>query len=133
MLTISNTNCNSKKLSEKICEFETNEIKTNIKQKNPSNVKRSKESKLLNFEKNVNTIFKSEKFLLNGISDHDGIVNFLKDKDECLKKIELNDSIVYDNEKKLVESSIIENNRDVIDSFFSVESSDCAKEIYELL
>ena len=92
-----------------------------------------KESKLLNFEKNVNTIFKSEKFLLNGISDHDGIVNFLKDKDECLKKIELNDSIVYDNEKKLVESSIIENNRDVIDSFFSVESSDCAKEIYELL
>ena len=83
------------------------------------------------------------------------IENFLKEKDECLKKMELDDSISYknfdehrksvnvknkytshqnlksvDNQKLL---KIKNNNQKVIDSFLSNKSVDSIEEILELL
>ena len=133
MSSISKNNNNSKKLRTNICEFEPNDIKEDIKSPNKNNEKQLKNDELSSFEENIKTIFECKKIIINGIYDHDGMVNFLKDKDECLQKIELNDSIIYDNGRKFEESSTIQNNRDVIDSFFSLESSDCVEDIYESL
>ena len=41
------------------------------------------------FENQIKKIFKKKKFVLNNQYDHNGVKDFLKEKEECLKKIEL--------------------------------------------
>ena len=107
------------------------------------------------FENQIKKIFQQKKFFINNQYDQNGVENFLKEKDECLKKMELDDSISYknfdehrksvnvknkytshqnlksvDNQKLL---KIKNNNQKVIDSFLSNKSVDSIEEILELL
>ena len=107
------------------------------------------------FENEIKKIFQQKKFLINNQYDHHGVKNFLKEKDECLKKMELDDSILYINlnvHKKIEnkknqcknhknlksvnnkEKTEIKNlNQKVIDSFISNESRESIEEILKLL
>ena len=107
------------------------------------------------FENQIKKIFQQKKFFINNQFDHNGVQNFLNEKDECLKKIELNDSILDENKnsnKKFKNETnknkspqnlksvdikkqikIKNNNKIVSDSFLSNKSGDSIKEILELL
>ena len=47
------------------------------------------------FESQIKKIFQQKKFFIDNQYDHNGVERFLKEKDECLKKMELDDSILY--------------------------------------
>ena len=118
-------------------------------------IKESTKDKESDFESKIQKIFQQKKFFINNQYDHQGVENFLKEKDECLKKMELNDSILYksSNEQKKSKSQkkkfknhdnlnsidikkkikIENNNQIVVDSFISNESGECIEEILELL
>ena len=106
------------------------------------------------FENQIKKIFDKKKFNLNNQYDQDGVKNFLNEKDECLTKIELNDSILYkklnvckknknvNNRYKsqqnlksvdLKKIQIKNNNQKVIDSFLSNKSGDDIDELLQLL
>ena len=107
------------------------------------------------FENQIKKIFQKKKFFINNQYDQNGVENFLKEKDECLKKIELDDSISYKNlnvhkkgnneknqfknHRNLIsvdikkQTKIENNNQKVIDSFLSNKSGDSIEEILELL
>ena len=107
------------------------------------------------FENQIKKIFQQKKFFINNQYDQSGVENFLKEKDECLKKIELDDSISYKNlnvhkkgnneknqfknHRSLIpvdikkQTKIENNNKKVIDSFLSNKSRDSIEEILELL
>ena len=107
------------------------------------------------FENQIKKIFQQKKFFINNQYDQNGVENFLKEKDECLKKIELDDSISYKNlnvhkkgnneknqfknHRNLIsvdikkQTKIENNNQKVIDSFLSNKSGDSIEEILELL
>ena len=108
------------------------------------------------FERQIKKIFHRKKFLINNQYDHNGAKNFLKEKDECLKKIEMeDDSILYkkvnmhkkskhqknrykshqnlklvDNKEKV---KIKTNNQKVIDSFLSNKSGEIIEELLNSL
>ena len=107
------------------------------------------------FENQIKKIFQRNKFNINNQYDHSGVKSFLIEKDECLKKMELNDSILYKNLNmskkiknqknnykihKIIKSIDIKekikietNNKKVIDSFLSNKSGGSIEEILELL
>ena len=108
------------------------------------------------FENQIKKIFQQKKFFINNQYDHNGVKSFLKEKDECLKKMELDDSILYKNLKNLnvykknenkknkshkclksvdnkEKMETKNNNQKVADSFLSNKSIDCIEEILELL
>ena len=107
------------------------------------------------FENQIKKIFQQKKFFINNQYDQNGVENFLKEKDECLKKIELDDSISFKNlnvhkkgnneknqfknHRNLIpvdikkQTKIENNNKKVIDSFLSNKSGDSIEEILELL
>ena len=110
------------------------------------------------FENKIKKIFQRKKFFIDNQFDHNGVKNFLKEKDECLKKIELvdldnfisyknlnvnkkckNEKNQYKSNKnfKFVDSKkeikIKNNNRKVINSFLSNKSGDSIEVILELL
>ena len=116
-------------------------------------VKESTKDKESDFESKIQKIFQQKKFFINNQYDHNGVKSFLKEKDECLKKMDLDDSILYkklnvykknenkknkshkglksvDNKQKIETKN---NNQKVIDSFLSNKSIDCIEEILELL
>ena len=130
---------------------------TKPKLKSEKELKHDKDSE---FENKIKKIFQQNKFCINNEYDHNGAEKFLKEKDECLKKIEFDDSnsILYENlnmnkrskkEKNKYKShqnlgsvdikrqtQIKNNNQRVIDSFLSNESGksgDSIEEILELL
>ena len=105
------------------------------------------------FENQIKKLFDEKKFILNNQYDQDGVINFLKDKDECLTKMELNDSILYKklnvhkkNKNKHYKShknlksvgikkliQIKNSNQKLIDSFLSNKSRDDIEELLQLL
>ena len=103
------------------------------------------------FESQIKKIFQQKKFSIDNQYDHNGVESFLKEKDECLKKMELDDSILYKdlnmkkksknqkneykshNNLKPEDIKIKNNNQKVIDSFISNKSEGCIEELLELL
>ena len=103
------------------------------------------------FESQIKKIFQQKKFSIDNQYDHNGVESFLKEKDECLKKMELDDSILYKdlnmkkksknqkneyknhNNLKPEDIKIKNNNQKVIDSFISNKSEGCIVELLELL
>ena len=107
------------------------------------------------FESQIKKIFQQKKFSIDNQYDHNGVESFLKEKDECLKKMELDDSMLYinlnvhkkienkknqcKNHKNLKSVDIKEKpeikniNKKVIDSFISNESRESIEEILKLL
>ena len=107
------------------------------------------------FENQIKKIFQQKKFIINNQYDHNGVKSFLEEKDECLKKMELDDSILYKdlnlhkknkNQKNHYGSQknlriaginkitqIKNNNQYVIDSFISYKSRASIEKMLELL
>ena len=105
------------------------------------------------FENQIKKIFQQKKFFINNQYDHNGVKIFLEEKDECLKKMDLDDSILYKNENKKSKNEknqykihknlkisdnkekteIENNNQKVIDSFISSNSGSSIEKILELL
>ena len=107
------------------------------------------------FENQIKKIFQQKKFFINNQYDHNGVKIFLEEKDECLKKMDLDDSILYKNlnaDKKSknkknqnkihknlkpddnkAKTEIENNNQKVIDSFISSNSGSSIEKILELL
>ena len=107
------------------------------------------------FESQIKKIFEQKKFFINNQYDFNGVKIFLEEKDECLKKIELDDSVLFKNlnvdkrskneknqneiNKDLAQvndkekTEIKNNNQIVIDSFISSKSADSIEEMLVLL
>ena len=117
--------------------------------------KKSKCDTKSEFENQIKKIFQQKKFFINNQYDHNGVKIFLEEKDECLKKMDLDDSILYknlnENKKSKNEKNqykihknlkisdnkekteIENNNQKVIDSFISSNSGSSIEKILELL
>ena len=102
-----------------------------------------------NFEKKVQKMFERKKFVLDNSFDYEGSENFLKDKDECMKNMNLSDEIEEENPskrfkrkqkfKRIMKSSDDRRTSKIIqrrkkrESFFSFGSSGCVDEVLNLL
>ena len=138
-------NCTNPKTSSCI------NIQSKLIQKNESTIDTGSE-----FENEIKILFQQRKFIINNQYDHNGVENFLKEKDECLRKMEMvDDSILYKNldirkksknKKNRYKShknlkpininqaiKIRNSNQKVIDSFLSNKSGECIEEILKLL
>ena len=100
------------------------------------------------FEKKVQKIFMENKFVIGNAYDHDGSEKFLKDKDECMKNMFLNDEIeekssrkksrFNKNFKRIFKStdkrtSKIKQKRNQRESFFSIGGSGYLDDVMNLL
>ena len=86
----------------------------------------------INFENKVVKMFKRNKFKLSNEFNQKNSEIFLKDKDECMKEEDLDDTIPH-KKKKHLDFSRIKKNYNKINSFYSIESSNYVKEIVDLL
>ena len=126
-----NTQNNSKDNNK----FETC-IKENISPSFNSKRKIKSENKLeinveTNFEKKVRKMFSRKKFKLSKEFNQKNSEIFLKEKDEFMKEVILDDTISR-NKKKNLDFSAIKKNQNK-NSFYSVGSSNYVKEIVDLL
>ena len=118
------------------CNFETY-IEENIPPSYNPNRKIKSENKLeihggTNFEKKIKKMFDRKKFKLSDEFNQKNSELFLKDKDECMREVDLDDRIP-NNKKKHLDVSGIKSNYNKINSFYSIESSNYVKEIVDLL
>ena len=88
--------------------------------------------KKTNFEKKVSKLFDKKKFKLSNKFNQKNSEIFLKEKDECMKEMNLEDSIPLNKKKRLYYSKI-KKNSNKLNSFYSVASSEYVKEIVDLL
>ena len=86
----------------------------------------------INFENKVEKMFKRNKFKLSNEYNQKNSEIFLKDKDECMKEEDLDDTIPH-KKKKHLDFSRIKKNYNKINSFYSIESSNYVEEIVDLL
>ena len=86
----------------------------------------------INFENKVVKMFKRNKFKLSNEFNQKNSEIFLKDKDECMKEEDLDDTIPH-KKKKHLDFSRIKKNYNKINSFYSIESSNYVEEIVDLL
>ena len=86
----------------------------------------------INFENKVEKMFKRNKFKLSNEFNQKNSEIFLKDKDECMKEEDLDDTIPH-KKKKHLDFSRIKKNYNKINSFYSIESSNYVEEIVDLL
>ena len=84
------------------------------------------------FEKKVKKMFDRKKFKISNEFNQKNSEIFLKDKDECMKDEELDDTIPH-KKKKHLDFSRIKKNYNKINSFYSIESSNYVEEIVDLL
>ena len=84
------------------------------------------------FEEKIEKMFDRKKFKISNKFNKKNSEIFLKDKDECMKKINLDDTIPNKSNKNLKLSSI-KKNSNIKNSFYSIESSNYVKEIVDLL
>ena len=118
------------------CNFETCIEEKNISPSYNPNRKIKSENKLeihgeTNFEKKIKKMFDRKKFKLGNEFNQKNSEIFLKDKDECMKDVVLDDTIPH-NKKKHLDLSGIKKNQ-IQNSFCSVGSSVYVKEIVDLL
>ena len=85
-----------------------------------------------NFEKKVKKMFIRKKFKLSNEFNQKNSEIFLKNKDECMKDVYLDDTIP-NKKKKNLNYSKINKNYSKINSFYSIGSSNYVKEIIDLL
>ena len=86
----------------------------------------------INFENKGEKMFKRNKFKLSNEFNQKNSEIFLKDKDECMKEEDLDDTIPH-KKKKHLDFSRIKKNYNKINSFYSIESSNYVEEIVDLL
>ena len=86
----------------------------------------------INFEKKVKNMFDRKKFKLSNEFNEKNCEIFLRDKDECMKDVILDDTIPH-KKKKHLDFSGIQKNYNKINSFYSIGSSGYVKEIVDLL
>ena len=84
------------------------------------------------FEEKIEKMFDRKKFKISNKFNKKNSEIFLKDKDECMKKINLDDTIPNKSNKNLKLSSI-KKNSNIKNSFYSIESSNYVKDIVDSL
>ena len=84
-----------------------------------------------NFEKKIRKMFDRKKFKLSHKFNQKNSEIFLKDKDECMKDVELDDTIPDNLDESLC--SKIKKKHNKLSSFCSIESLNYIKEIVDLL
>ena len=69
--------------------------------------KNSKENESYIFSKNAKNIFANERFGFDNQFDHSGMIKFLKEKEECMKEMDLDESIDKNKRRKSNYTSIV--------------------------